>query len=143
MVAASLVSLASCGGPRMISLEPQGNEMWRGKTHAAIIEAYGAPTREASDGKDGKIIIYERTTTSVTTTADAGPGYYGGLYGFYYHTAMSPIVRTETETTTDYANFYIDGKGICYRVETNLERPETKSEREMREAAARKAKEAR
>lgn len=128
-----VLSLSACGGPRMISLEPEANGMWCGKPHAAIINEYGAPNREMSDGMGGKILVYEHTETTVTTTADNN-ACYGGIYEFYY--GFSPIrnttYRTETETKTDYANFYVDGNGVCYKVETNLVRPETKYEKAAR-----------
>lgn len=121
----------------MISLEPEANRMWLGKTHAAIIQEYGAPNREMSDGMNGKILVYEHTETTVTTTADNN--YTGGIYEFYY--GFSPVrttYHTESETKTEFANFYVDGKGICYKVSTNLQRPETESEKAARKAAGKK-----
>lgn len=137
-LALAAVVVASCGGTHMISLEPEANRMWNGKTHAAIINEYGAPNREMSDGMDGKILVYEHTETTVTTTAEPN-GFGGGIYEFYY--GFSPMrnttLRTETETKTEFANFFVDGKGICYKVETNLQRPETASEKDARKSSRR------
>lgn len=108
--------LASCS-VTYESLEPYANKMWQGKTHAEIIQTYGAPTREVSDGMGGVILCYEQSRAVVNTTTDTP---YGGLYGFYYH--MAANTRTETTIETDFANFFIGKDKICYKVETNLKR---------------------
>ena len=138
LFAAATFMAVACGGTHMISLEPEANRMWNGKTHAAIINEYGAPNREMSDGMDGKILVYEHTETTVTTTAEPN-GFGGGIYEFYYgfNPMRNTTLRTETSVNTEYANFYVDGKGVCYKVETNLQRPETESERNARKSSGR------
>jgi len=114
---ATLFSVSSCF-VTYESLEPYANKAWQGKTHAQIVQTYGAPTREVSDGQGGTILCYEQSRAVVNTTTDNIP--YGGIYGFYYH--MSANTRTETTIETDYANFFVGKDKICYKVETNLQR---------------------
>ena len=117
---AMLCALSSCSVYE--SLEPAANKEWVGKTHAAIIQAYGAPDRETSDGAGGKILVYENYRTEVRATAEPGP-WYGGIYGFYYD-IVEPVrnINTTSETKVDYAHFYIGTDNLCYKVATNLER---------------------
>ena len=112
-----LISLSSCS--TYVSIEPQANKEWQGKTHAEIIESYGAPDREVSDGAGGKILVYENTYTEIRT--DMSP-MWGGVYGFYYDVMGPRDLNTTSETHVDYAHFYVDSKGICYKVATNMEK---------------------
>lgn len=129
----AVLCLVGCGTTHYVSLEPEANKMWVGKPHSAIIETYGAPTREISDGEDGIILIYEETHTVTNTYASPTPMYMG-VYGFYYHVMTPTDYRTESHTETDYAHFYISGKGKCYKVVTNLEREMTEEEVKAEEA---------
>jgi len=126
LVAVAAAICASCGV--YVSLEPEANEYWQGKTHAEIVKTYGAPVREMSDGQGGVILVYEDTKTEIHTSVNnnsvAVPvidPYYGGIYGFYYDFGPR-TTNTRTETKTDYAHFYIGADKICYKVETNLEK---------------------
>jgi len=133
--AAAVFALSSCS-MAYVSLEPEANQTWVGKPHSEIVSTYGAPTRETSDGQNGKILIYEQTTYVETAVANSNPtfGPYSGLYGFYFHMAepVHTSYTSETEEHVDYAHFFIDSKGICYQVKTNLERPATKEDKKER-----------
>ena len=113
--------LVGCRATHYVSLEPEANKMWVGKPHSAIIEAYGAPNREISDGADGLILIYEETHTVTNTYSTPSPMYMG-VYGFYYHVMSPADYHTESHLETDYAHFYIGSNGKCYKVATNLEK---------------------
>jgi len=119
VAALAVMSFGACS--TYVSLEPLANKEWQGKTHAQIIQSYGAPDRETSDGQGGIILVYESETTEIHT--DVTPSGFGGFYGFYYD-FYSPgrDVRTTTETKVEYAHFYLDAKGICYKVATNLQK---------------------
>ena len=56
---AVILSAVSCTTYRYVSATPDLQSAWIGKTHADVVRAYGAPTRECSDGADGYILIYE------------------------------------------------------------------------------------
>lgn len=118
------MALCSCSNMVQVSLEPDANAYWKGKTHSEIVQTYGAPDREASDGAGGMIIIYEQTETTVNTYSN-GP-VYDGFYGFYYH--MAGPTSTEVSTEINYAHFYIGKDGICYKVCTNLTKEVDKKE---------------
>lgn len=56
----ALVALSSCSSAiKYISLESSFNELWAGRSHADVVNEYGAPDRVESDGLDGCILIYE------------------------------------------------------------------------------------
>ena len=64
-----LVALAavSCTTPRYVSRQPSMEVEWIGRTHADIVRAFGAPSREVSDGADGVILVYEEMYTTYET----------------------------------------------------------------------------
>lgn len=84
---------------------------WIGMTANDIIMTYGAPDREASDGSDGTMLIYEdfktvRNSTSKTETI----GHIDPEH-----------VKTSTESKVRYyIEFFIDSQKVCYHVRTNL-----------------------
>lgn len=78
-------------------------ESWLGSHQSELIAQWGPPTRTESDGKGGKILIYEswRDTGS-------SPGYiYGGPFATYY---VPPKNHGYKRTRM----FYVDEKGIIY-----------------------------
>jgi len=129
LAAMAALALCSCSNTVYVSLEPNANAYWCGKTHAEVVQTYGAPTRETSDGQGGKILIYEETKTTVNTYSTDTP-VYGGFYGFYYHMSGPVHTNTEVNTETDYAHFFINDKGVCYKVSTNLKKAVDPDEKE-------------
>jgi len=127
LAALAALAFSSCSNVKYVSVEPFANAYWVGRTHAEIVQTYGAPTRETSDGQSGKILIYEETKTTVNTYSTDTP-VYGGFYGFYYHMSGPVHTNTEVNTETDYAHFFVNDKGVCYKVSTNLTRPEEPKE---------------
>ena len=97
----TLLSAASCSIPRFVPIESSLQEQWPGRTHAEIIREFGAPNREISDGADGMVLVYERTTTTSST-----------------HEFMERYTTT-TEENRVFKEFYIDARGICYNVRSN------------------------
>jgi len=134
LLAAGLVSCSTV----YVSVEPEANAKWQGKSHAEIVQTYGAPNRVDEDGLGGKILVYEETRIVQSSVAQSTPAYgpyRPGLWGFY-HQMSQPInttVSTTAETETDYAHFFINEKGICYLVKTNLEKPKDKDDKNYKE----------
>ena len=107
-ILAAIFVLTGCSstrslGHRAVSGNEYYNDVYRGATHAQIIEEYGAPDRETSDGKDGYILVYE---TFYSTS------YVDGM-GFVDHS-----------TRKSYIQFFMDKRGVCYNVMTNKPSPE-------------------
>lgn len=111
---ASMMLMVSCAATKLVSVEPDFNNMWVGRAHADIINTYGAPDREVSDGSDGLILVYERTTVNTSLSQDMFP---------YYHYPFGPTIRTTTQTDKDYVHFYINADNLCYQVRTNQMKP--------------------
>ena len=76
-------------------------QQFYGKSKKDIINQYGPPTRETSDGGDGTILIYEDKGSFTTTTYDE------------YHTYYN------TKSNDKYKWFYFDSKGKCTLVKSN------------------------
>ena len=101
LIAAVLFSAVSCTTPRYISNLPSLQTEWVGRSHADIVRAFGAPTREVSDGADGQILVYE----SFYTTHDT-----------------DEFMGDFTTTSVEHRNFkelYLDSAGTCYDVRSN------------------------
>ena len=97
----TLLSAASCSIPRFVPIESSLQEQWPGRTHAEIIREFGAPDREISDGADGMVLVYERTTTTTRTEE------------------FMERYTTTIEENRVFKEFYIDAAGICYNVRSN------------------------
>ena len=104
-----LLTAVSCRTWYTVSLQPKLSNDFVGKSHNYIVSAMGAPSRTVSDGNGGQILIYEKTSAlsqAVATNVDI----FNGTY----------TPGTYTTTNTDYVQFYVDIRGNCYRVNTNL-----------------------
>ena len=100
---AALILLAGCSATqnvsrRVVSDSDYYNEAYRGRTHAQIVKEYGAPDREASDGEDGYILIYE---------------------DFYTTSHVDHMGFVDHNTHKSYIQFFMTDRGICYNVKTN------------------------
>lgn len=119
-LAAVPVLFASCSVPQYVSAQADYNAYWSGRSYADIIKAYGAPSRETSDGSDGAILIYERSMVETTTSSDYPMYGYGPYFGYRgWWGGFGPTIRTTTATTNDYVHFYVNADNKCYQVRTN------------------------
>ena len=96
---AVILSAVSCTTYRYVSATPDLQSAWIGKTHADVVRAFGAPTRECSDGADGYILIYESFRT-------------------HYDTWMDGSINSSREIR-DFKEFYFGPDHICYDVRSN------------------------
>lgn len=103
-----LLSMTSCSYKYLVPLQPQYESMFLGKSHNYIVSTWGAPDRTTSDGEEGQILIYERTSMlsqAVATNINVWTGTYTpGLY---------------TTSNTLYVHLFVDKQGQCYRVMSN------------------------
>ena len=102
LLTALLLAAVSCTAPRYITATPELQSTWIGKTHADIVRAFGAPSRECSDGADGYILIYESFRTDYDTWLD------GSINSSREH--------------RDFMEFYIGADSVCYDVRSNNKR---------------------
>lgn len=103
-----LLSVTSCSYKHLVSLQPEYESMFLGKTHNYIVSTWGAPDRTTSDGDGGQILIYERTSMlsqAVATNINVWTGTY------------TPGTYTTEETL--YVQLFVDKQGKCYLVKTN------------------------
>lgn len=113
---AAIVAFSSCATSHLVSQEANMNAAWVGKTHADVIQTYGAPDREVTDGNNGMVLIYEKLTTrSHTSTTNYGGPWYGPWGG-----PWGPDYNTTVYTDKDYVHFYVNPTGNVYQVKTNL-----------------------
>lgn len=104
-----LVSAVSCRTWYTVSLQPKLSNDFVGKSHNYIVSAMGAPSRTASDGNGGQILIYEKTS-ALSQEVATNVNIFNGTY----------TPGTYTTTSTDYVQFYVNNRGNCYKVNTNL-----------------------
>ena len=107
---ASTKSFTSSSGRvrnKYVSAEAQYNEEWRGRSHAEIVLAFGAPDREVSDGSNGCILVYEKVTQDTRVSED------------YVQFGSAKSYTTSTSYDKSYTHFYIGEDGLCYNVKTN------------------------
>ncbi|MBP5625463.1 MAG: hypothetical protein J6W98_00935 [Bacteroidales bacterium] len=97
----AILTAVSCSTPRYVSSQPDMQDQWIDRSHAEIIREFGAPTREHSDGANGKILVYERFETTSHTSE------FMGSYS------------TTVENNRIYKEFYLDADDYCYDVRTN------------------------
>ena len=83
-----VILLISC-----VSLRQQQLNTWLGVHKSELIRSWGPPNRTASDGKDGEILIYEKTATRTFYN------YFGQLI---------------TQTITNYTDMFVNNNGIIY-----------------------------
>ena len=100
----AILTAVSCSTPRYVSSQPDMQGQWIDRSHAEIIREFGAPTRELSDGADGKILVYERFETTSHTSE------FMGSYS------------TTVENNRIYKEFYLGADDYCYDVRTNEQR---------------------
>ena len=102
LLLSALALLTACGTSRRVTAD--GPASWEGRTTSEIIRAMGDPDRIDTDGKGGSILVYE-----------SAPDYSSPDYD---------ILAPETSARARrFANFYLDGEGRCYRVDTNRNLP--------------------
>ena len=99
----AVATVTACGTSRRVTAT-EGTPVWEGRTTSEILQVMGDPDRIDSDGKDGSILVYE-----------SAPDYSSPDYDILAPEASARPRR--------YANFYLDGEGRCYRVDTNRNLP--------------------
>jgi|GEM_PF-2843347 len=109
-MAALSMLLVSCKTLVYGPIEESLNTAWVGSTHADVVRSYGVPDREASDGADGLVLVYEKEYRK--TYASAGPE---GVFG--------PDYDVTSYSDKEYTHFYLDSNGIVYQVRSNLQEP--------------------
>ena len=106
LVIAALAAFSSCSVSRRVSVSAEDRTSWVGFNTVDILDAMGTPGRIDTDGKGGSILVYE-----------SAPGYDDPSYDILDPDA-SPRNR-------EYAYFYLDEEGTCYRVDSNRNLPAT------------------
>ena len=101
---------------KTVSMEEDYAKAFVGSHHNVIVSSLGAPDRQTTDGANGSILIYEKTTTTSESNSIAT------AYNVnYYSKTYTPGSQTNTVTTqnTSYIHIFIGADGVCYGVKTN------------------------
>ena len=102
----TVLSVMSCRTTYNVSLQPDLEDVFVGRTYAEIIDVLGAPDRVTPDGRGGEIIIYEDIHLITDGT-------------------MNPWTRNislVTDSSKGYTHLYINSGNVCYQVRTNREK---------------------
>ena len=101
LLLAAGLALTACSTSRRVSRATlEDPAPWVGYSTYYITQAMGFPNHITEDGKDGSVLVYEST-----------PDYDSPDYDI-----LNPDVSARKR---QYACFYVDQEGVCYRVETN------------------------
>lgn len=98
LLAAFAAGAVSCTVPRYVSAEPAFNDEWTGRTYEDIVQTFGAPEKEVSDGRGGSIIVYQDAITD------------------YIDDYIGPVIIRRGE---NYMQFFVDEDDVCYKVLTD------------------------
>ena len=67
-----LGSLAvSCKTTALVSVQPELEQQWIGRSYADVVDTLGQPEREVADIQDGKILVYESGTLRFYMNSDS------------------------------------------------------------------------
>ncbi len=115
------VLLTACYTTQYIALEPQYNEIWKGKTKAEILRTFGVADRIESDGEGGSILVYEKysVTTQSSSTGSGKATAYNNTYNNSVYVNSRAQNYTRTTENRNYKEFFINKDDICYHVRTN------------------------
>ena len=105
----AVATVTACGTSRRVSAA-DGTLSWEGRTTSEILRAMGDPDRIDTDSKGGSILVYE-----------SAPDYSSPDYDI--------LAPESSARPRRYTNFYLDGEGRCYRVDTNRNLPSPSSYR--------------
>ncbi len=108
-------------------------DYFQGRSENEILRSLSAPTRQLSDGANGKILVYEqvayvtdsRTTSSSSAYAQSSSaavsGYYSAAAAGSAAAKSYGASNTRTVSTEDkaYVNFFINPQGKCYQVKAS------------------------
>ena len=83
----------------------EDTDPWVGYSTYYITQAMGYPNHITDDGKGGSVLVYESM-----------PGYDSPDYDI-----LNPDASSRNR---QYARFYVDEEGVCYRVEANHALPD-------------------
>ena len=101
LLLASSILLISCHTTQYVSLRDDYNAQIVGKSHADVVSLLGPPSRTASDGNGGEILIYE---------VKSQQGNVGG--------GSINLMENKQQTSV-----YLNEDKVCYKVETDDVKP--------------------
>lgn len=106
-VALSLIFIVSCNVEKRVYTESYFN-CFNGATTAQIIQYFGAPNRETSDGNGGKVLVYNEMT-GVSNTAYYTPAQQvvGNLY-------LKPRTNGYQQINSRGVEFYVNQNNKVY-----------------------------
>ena len=105
LLVAACLALTACSVTRRVSnASTEDPDSWVGYETAVITEVMGYPNHITEDGKGGSVLVYE-----------SAPDYDSPDFDI-----LDPEASSRKR---NYACFYVDEVGTCYRVETNYDLP--------------------
>ena len=102
-------ALQSCRSTYEVSIQPELEQVFIGKSYGEIIESMGAPERTTPDGKDGQILVYEERAFVTESSVNF----------------WTKNVESITQSNKGFIHLYINPSDICYNVKTNRTREES------------------
>lgn len=109
IILATAAFLTSCRSSYDVPIQPELEELFKGKTYAEIVDALGAPERTTPDGRGGQILVFEEMTFRTEGSMNMWTRNYESI----------------TESSKGYVQLYMNADDICYAVKSNKTREES------------------
>ena len=61
----------SCRTTSLVSIQPELEQQWIGRSYADVVDSLGQPEREVADIQDGKILVYESGAVRLYMNSDS------------------------------------------------------------------------
>jgi len=104
------VFASSCSSTYYVSIQPELENLFVGKTYAEIIDVLGAPDRLTPDGRGGQIMVFENIETSTNGYVNSRTNY----------------ISLFSSSSKGYTHMYVNSENVCYQVRTNREKEKSK-----------------
>lgn len=105
LLVAACLALTACSVTRRVSnASTEDPDSWVGSETAVITEVMGYPNHITEDGKGGSVLVYESIPDQDSPDYDI----------------LDPDASSRNR---NYACFFVDEEGTCYRVEANYDLP--------------------
>lgn len=102
--------VSSCRSSYIVSIQPELEQVFIGKTYADIVDVIGVPDRIMPDGKDGQVLVYEEMS----------------FFTDGHYNRWSNNYESITQASKGFIHLYMNPSDVCYNVRTNREREESK-----------------
>ena len=105
----------SCTTTHYVARQDSLAKLLVGEEYHTVVSILGTPTRYDIDGNGGTVLIYDKDLSYDVSQARRN-----------YYSSSAYASQSLTSTYTNYIKVYMDSKGVCYNVHSDLMREQKK-----------------